>query len=57
VAKEGQVKQLPIFAERQTLGLSYVFLNKPSQQQMEMIRMWVKEVAPGVEPAFQYIFP
>ncbi|MEQ1922235.1 MAG: discoidin domain-containing protein [Pyrinomonadaceae bacterium] len=57
MVKEAQTKELAKFAERQTLGLTYVFLNRPSQAQMETIRTWVREVAPSVEPVFQYVFP
>jgi RHS repeat-associated protein len=57
VVKENQAKQLAIYADAQGLGLSYIFMNKPTQAQITKITAWVKEVAPNLEPTFNYLFP
>jgi hypothetical protein len=50
-----QAQQFARYAENSGQTLEYVFLYKPSPQQIETLESWVKEVGPRAKLAITYI--
>jgi hypothetical protein len=55
--KEEQAKQFAMYAREKGIGLSYLFMNAPTQAEKQTLEAWIKEVAPNVEVHINYLYP